>query len=72
MNIIDAINNTWRNLFPQKNISPAHFRRGARKFKGNIIGLSIDRNSRNAGNFQGGIAPMRRRFKGVSRTARKS
>lgn len=69
MNIIDFIDNAWRTLFPSKKISPATFRRGARKFTGHVIGLSIDRNSRNAGNFNGKITPMRRRFKGVSKTA---
>jgi len=54
------------NPFKSHTPSPAEFRR--RKVK-NSIGFSVDRNSQHIGNFSGDITPMKRRFKGVSRTA---
>jgi hypothetical protein len=68
MNIIDAI----KSMFGKSHKpTPADFRRGVRKTR-NIVGMSIDLNSKNRGLFMGNIVPMKRRFKGVSRTARKS
>jgi hypothetical protein len=70
MNILETIKNAWNTLFKVNNKqTPADFRRGVRKH--NVIGYSIDRNSANRGLFMGGIVPMKRRFKGVSRTAKK-
>jgi hypothetical protein len=53
---------------PQK-LTPAEFRRGVRKHR--VIGYSIDKNLKHDGTFKGSITPMRRRFKGVSRTTGK-
>jgi hypothetical protein len=48
--------------------TPADFRRGVRKHR--IIGYLQDPNSKQVGIFKGKITPMRRRFKGVSLTAK--
>ena len=72
MNIFDEINNAWNKLFKRNNKpTPADFRRRGVP-KHSVIGYSVDTNSANRGLFMGGIVPMKRRFKGVSRTARKS
>ena len=69
MNILEKINNAWNKLFKVNNKpTPADFRRGVRKHR--VIGYSVDVNSKNRGLFMGGIVPMKRRFKGVSRTAK--
>lgn len=74
MNIFDLAKGfgDWiKSLSTSRKPSPADFRRGGRKFRGHVVGLFPDRNSRNAGSFKGSIVPMRRRFKGVSKTANK-
>ena len=48
--------------------SPADFRRGKTKAARRILGILPDPNSKHIGTFTGGIVPMKRRFKGVSRT----
>lgn len=52
--------------------TPADFRRGVRKRGIHIFGFSIDHNSKHVGSFKGSVTPIKRRFKGVSRTANKS
>ena len=69
MNIFTYFKNIYDNFKGKRNPTPAEFRRGSRKVK-NIIGTSIDFNSRHVGKFRGGIVPMRRRMSGVSRTGR--
>jgi hypothetical protein len=68
--IADLISTIIKDLFVPKKITPSEFRRGVRKTK-RIIGFSIDRNAWHVGKFQGNITPMKRRTRGVSRTARK-
>jgi len=55
-------------LFATPKIRPADFRRGTARQPHHIIGSKPDLNSKNRGQFIGGIVPMKRRFKGVSRT----
>jgi len=70
LNIIDSMSDFIKKLFaPKRKPSPADFRRGVRKHR--VIGYSVDVNSKNRGQFMGDIVPMKRRFKGVSRTAKK-
>jgi hypothetical protein len=72
LNILDIFPDFIKGLFaPSRKPTPADFRRGVRKTR-NIVGYSIDHNSKNIGQFMGGIVPFKRRFKGVSRTANKA
>ena len=74
-NIFSSLGNDlsdwWKSLSAPKRPTPADFRRGVRKTR-NIVSYSIDHNSANRGLFMGGITPFKRRFKGVSRTAKKT
>lgn len=69
MNILQQLLDKFQKVFKPTKPTPADFRRGVRKHK--IIGFSFDKNSKHVGNFRGGITPMKRRFKGVSRTGGK-
>ena len=69
-NLFDDVAQWWKSLKTSNKPTPADFRRGVRKHR--VIGYSVDVNSKNRGLFMGGIVPMKRRFKGVSRIARKS
>ena len=68
MNILEFFKTLFtqpRRLFKP---TPADFRRGKRPLR--IVGYLKDPNSKHAGSFKGKITPMKRRFKGVSLTAK--
>lgn len=65
MNIFEGMGEFLRNLFPSTRPTPAQFRRGKVKHGMN----KPDPNSRHIGAFGDKIIPMKRRFRGVSRTA---
>ena len=68
INLLDAFGDVMKFLFtPARKPTPADFRRGVRKVR-HVAGYSVDMNSGPRGFFMGGITPMKRRFKGVSRT----
>lgn len=69
MNIFSWFKKAAVEAFINSKPTPADFRRGVRKPK-HIFGYLIDHNSRHIGSFKGGITPIKRRFKGVSRTAK--
>ena len=71
LNMLDAFGDAMKYFFtPARKPTPADFRRGVRKVR-NVIGYNPDTNSGPRGVFMGDITPMKRRFKGVSRTAKK-
>ena len=59
------LNDLVGKLFPSTRVKPSDFRRGKQPVR--ILGYSPDHNSKHIGTFKGGIVPMKRRFKGVSR-----
>jgi len=65
MNIFKKVLDKITKAVTKRNPTPADFRRGVRKHK--IIGYLLDKNSKHVGTFHGGITPIKRRFKGVSR-----
>lgn len=67
MNILESISN-WFFKTTVRKPTPADFRRGKTKATRRILGILPDPNSKHIGTFTRGIVPMKRRFKGVSRT----
>lgn len=70
MNIFSKIFDSVSNWFFRPGVrkpTPADFRRKS-KLVTRIIGTLSDPHARHIGQFGGGIVPMKRRFKGVSRT----
>jgi len=65
MNLLDFFSNQIKKIMKSTKPTPADFRRGR---KHRVVGYSIDKYSKHAGTFRGSITPMKRRFKGVSRT----
>ena len=68
-NLINAFAQMQQTMQRKINPTPAQFRRGYRKV--HFFASAPDPNSKHVGSFGGKITPIRRRFHGVSRTARK-
>lgn len=68
MNLLELLSDAYKKIVRPTKPTPADFRRGIRKHR--VFGYSVDKNSKHDGTFKGSITPMRRRFKGVSRTGK--
>ncbi len=68
MNILEFFKTLYTKPNRLVNPTPAEFRRGKRTLR--IVGYLKDMNSKHAGTFKGKVTPMKRRFKGVSLTAK--